>query len=149
MVRQLIPWNSMSGQLIDVFQREMEDLAGRLQDSDSCTGDSTPMFSPRADVLESDSTFELAMELSGVAKEDFDIEFLDGRLTISGEVKPKTLAEGMTLHRAERRTGKFRRIFALGNDVDSERISAEYENGILTVHVPKVEKVQPKKIQVN
>ena len=148
MVRDIIHWNSMGGQLLDAFNREMEGLADRLQDPDSWN-ETAPTFAPRTDVLETEKSFELELELPGMKASDFDIEFHEGRLTIAGERIKRVADEGETFRRTERQHGKFRRVFSLGNDIDSENVSATYENGILTVTVPKTAEVQPKKIKVN
>ncbi len=147
MVRQLIPWNTAGGQLLDVFRREMEDLAGRLQDSEGVT-DEMASFSPRTNVAETDKSYEISLDLAGMKPDDFKIEMLEGRLSISGERHHEAKEEGKTFHRIERRYGKFSRTFTLGQDVDPEAVAAEYKDGVLHVVVPKTAKAQPKRIQV-
>ena len=147
MVRDIIHWNSMGGQLLDAFNREMEGLADRLQDPESWN-DPAPTFAPRTDVLETDKSFEIDIELPGMKADDFEIEFHEGKLSVSGERVKRVAEEGQTLRRIERQHGKFRRVFSLGTDVDTNNVSANYENGILTVVVPKTPEVMPKKIKV-
>ena len=110
----------------------MEGLADRLQHPEEYS-ETAPTFVPRTDVLETDKSFELSIELPGMSANDFDIEFHEGRLTISGERTRAEAAEGTTLRRAERMFGKFRRVFALGNEIDSDTVVAKYDNGILFV----------------
>ncbi len=147
MVRQLVPWNSAGGQFVDAFVREMEGLASRLQD-ESAGSDELASFAPRTNVAETESAYELAIELPGMQPEDFNIEFHEGRLSVTGERERETKTEGKTYHRLERQYGKFRRTFTLGQDVDPTGVSAEYKNGILHVMVPKSERAKPTKIPV-
>ena len=81
-------------------------------------------------------------------KEDIEISLQDGMLTISGERKDET-AEGDKNARTERFVGKFRRSISLPTRVDSNKVNANYKDGILTVTLPKAEEVKPKQIQVN
>ena len=148
MVRDSIPWSSVGGQLVEAFNREMEDLAGRLQHPEGWK-EEVKAFSPRTDVVETATSFELSMEMPGMSAGDFDIEFHEGRLTISGERIRPSIEEGKTFRRTERLFGKFRRVFALGRDIDSSGVTASYDNGVLSVVVPKTAEVQPKKIKVN
>jgi HSP20 family protein len=145
MVRQILPWQA-GEQLFDVFRREMEDLADRIQEAG---GDDEATFAPRTNVAETATEFELSLEIPGMSADDIAIEMHEGRLTVSGERKQEEAVEGKTLHRVERRYGKFARVFKLGTEVNADKITADYANGVLTVTVPKTEKVQPKRIQVS
>ncbi len=144
MVRQFIPWNQAGGQILDIVRREMEDLAGRLQDEDG----ETTSFAPRSNVVETENSFELTLDLPGMKAEDFNIEMHEGRLTVSGERNVEIEAEGATFHRIERQSGTFHRSFKLNQEVDADDISADYESGVLRLQVPKVVKAQPTKIKV-
>jgi HSP20 family protein len=72
----------------------------------------------------------------------------DGVLTITGTRETETSEEGKTYHRIERRHGKFRRSFSLGDEMDTDKVEAEYKDGVLRVAIPKAEKVRPKKIEI-
>ncbi len=86
------------------------------------------------------------VELPGMRKEDIEISLQDGMLTISGERKS---AEGEKAERTERYVGKFRRSISLPTQVDANKVTATYRDGILTVTLPKAEEAKPKQIQVN
>ena len=146
MTRPIVPWNTR-GNLFDVVRREMDDFVGRLQDPDTWS-DEVTSFSPRTNVAETDKHFEIALDLPGMSADVFNIELHEGRLTITGERVKEETGEGKTFHRVERHYGKFRRTFTLGQDVDTEGVTAEYRNGVLTVLVPKTVKAQPRKIEV-
>jgi HSP20 family protein len=146
MVRTLIPWNS-GGQLLDAVRREMDELVGRFHDPEAWS-DELASFAPRTNIAETDRGYEISIDLPGMNADDFTIELHEGRLTVSGHREKEAKEEGKTYHRIERHYGKFRRSFNLGQDVDSEAVTAEYKDGVLHVFVPKTEKAQPKRIQV-
>ncbi len=148
MVRTLIPWNTAGGQIIDAVRREVDELVGRLQESDGWS-DEMSSFAPRTNVAETDKCYEITIDLPGMKAEQFTIELHEGRLSVSGEKMKEEKVDGKTFHRVERHFGKFRRTFNLGQDVDSDQVSAEYKDGVLSVFVPKTAKAQPKKIAVN
>ena len=139
--------NRGGGHLFDVVRREVDDFVNRLSDPESWT-DETTSFSPRTNVAETERLYEVSVDLPGMSPNDFSLEVHEGRLSISGERKREEIKEGKTFHRVERHYGKFHRTFTLGQDADTDGISAEYKDGVLTVTVPKEEKDQPKKIHV-
>jgi HSP20 family protein len=104
---------------------------------------------PRFDVSETDQQFEVSVDLPGMKAEDFTIEFSNGELWISGERKCEHEDKGKTWHRIERSYGTFRRGIPLTEAVKSDKITAEYKDGVLCVTVPKDEKAQPKRITVS
>lgn len=99
------------------------------------------------DVYEGDTAYTVYTALPGLAPEDIRVNFQDGVLTISGEIerKEEDKSRGLLL---ERTYGKFSRSVRLGQEVDSEKIEAEYENGVLKLTLPKAEKALPKQIPV-
>ncbi|PZR73430.1 MAG: heat-shock protein Hsp20 [Chthoniobacterales bacterium] len=105
-------------------------------------------WSPALDIYQNNDNVVARAELPGVRKEDIEISLHDGMLTISGERKSET-AEGDQAERSERYIGKFRRSVSLPTQVDANKVSASYRDGILTVTLPKAEEAKPKQIQVN
>jgi HSP20 family protein len=87
-------------------------------------------------------------ELPGVKSEDVKLSIENNVLTIGGEKRQEAEAKTERVHRYERSYGVFERAFALPNSVDPDKIEARYENGILTVTVPKIEKARPREIPV-
>ena len=116
------------------FTRHMELLNGRM---------------PALDVYEDKDNLIVKAELPGMKREEIDISFHDGTLTISGERKYDEKNEGAETYRAERFFGKFHRTLTLPKPVQSDKAKATYQNGILTVTLPKTEEAKPKQIQVN
>jgi HSP20 family protein len=106
-------------------------------------------WSPALDVFDEKDHFVVNAELPGMKKEEIELSFQDGVLSISGERKQTTeKTEGET-YRSERYFGKFQRSVTLPVAVDSSKISASYKDGILSVTLPKSEAAKPKQIQVN
>jgi HSP20 family protein len=100
--------------------------------------------------VENDKAFELHVAVPGMNKEDFQIEMNDSFLTISGERKFTTEKKDANWHSIETQYGNFSRSFSLPENVDTSRISAKYNNGILEVLIPKDEKKALKQtIKVN
>ncbi len=113
------------------------------------TTEATGAFLPPADVREMEKGYQISLELPGVKPEEVSVEFNDGNLQISGEKKTECCGEAKsTSLRAERRKGPFTRTFQFSTDVDSEKISAAFENGVLCITLPKAAQVLPKKIQI-
>ncbi|MEL7833116.1 Hsp20/alpha crystallin family protein [Fodinibius sp. Rm-B-1B1-1] len=104
-------------------------------------------FVPELNVYETDKEFEITVALPGMSKEDIDIGFENNTITISGERELKE-ENGKKYHRIESRFGKFERSLPLPNVIDEENISASYDNGVLTVTVPKLKEKAGKKIEV-
>ena len=146
MVSHLVPWNVRTSSVFDTLRREMDDFVGRLQESNRREG--TAWFAPSTNIAESDKGYEITIDLPGLTSEDFDLEFQDGNLTVTGTRKDETEEKGKTFHRIERKYGEFRRSFALGRDIDADKVEAEYSAGVLRILVPKAEEVRPKKITV-
>lgn len=112
------------------------------------TGGST--FVPKVDILESEKAFELQVAAPGLSKEDFKIEVNENVLTVSGERKFKDEKKEKNFYSLETNYGSFSRSFSLPENVDSTKIAARYNNGILELTLPKDEKkVLKSTIQVN
>ncbi len=94
-------------------------------------------FRPRANLESREKAYVVTLELPGVKKEDVTISVENGVLNISGEKKVTTSKEESGLYLEERISGNFYRSFRLSNDVDDRNIKAEYEDGVLTITLPK------------
>lgn len=105
-------------------------------------------WTPALDVYENGENVTVQVELAGLKKEDFDISLEDDVLTISGERKSETEAKEGESYRRERTYGSFRRSVTLPSPVKPDEVKAAYQDGILTVTLPKAEEAKPRKIQV-
>ena len=87
-------------------------------------------------------------ELPGFNLDDIDISVVQNILTLRGGRKPESLKEGENFHRRERWTGQFVRTLELPFEVDTSKVEAEYQNGLLSVRLPRTEEHKPKKISI-
>ena len=103
-------------------------------------------YSPRFDIWENDDEMILYGDLPGVMPEALDVRFENPVLTIHGKVSPRH--NDIKFLHGEYGIGDFHRTFTIGEAIDTERISAELKNGVVTVHLQKSEKVKPRRIEV-
>ena len=105
-------------------------------------------ISPRINVEENENEWLISAELPGVAKEDVKVNYQDGVLTLSGEKKMEKEEKDKNYHRVERSYGKFSRSLNINTAVVSDKIDAQYNDGVLIVTLPKAEEAKPKLIDV-
>lgn len=103
---------------------------------------------PAIDVFDQKDAVVLKAELAGMNPDDIQIEVEDNVLTIKGERRFEEEVDEDRYYRVERRFGSFQRSLALPQGMKASDITATYEDGILTVTVPKVEEEKPKRIEV-
>jgi HSP20 family protein len=96
-------------------------------------------FMPLADIVEHEKEYLIKIDLPEVPKEDVKVLFEDGVLTVKGERKVEKEVKGEKVHRTERYFGAFERSFVLPEDIDPKMIRAEARDGVLVVHMPKVD----------
>jgi len=96
-------------------------------------------FTPRVDVIEKETQFLVHVALPGIKKEEINIDLAKNVMTISGERKLKNENKEDKYHMVENFYGKFSRSFTLPENVDSTKIDAQFEDGILNVSIPKAE----------
>ncbi len=106
-------------------------------------------WNPAADVYDKDDRFVIKAELPGVDKKDITIDLKNGVLTLKGERSYDNEVTDDKYYRKERAYGKFERSFTLPVNVDSDKIKAEYKDGVLNIEIPKPEDHKPKKITVH
>ncbi|HEX9106389.1 MAG TPA: Hsp20/alpha crystallin family protein [Longimicrobiales bacterium] len=129
------------------MQREMD----RLLDTVWGRTPSEPAgWSVPADVVETDNEIRCLLEVPGLKLEDINVTLENNVLTVSGEKKFEELqgedAKG-TYHQ-ERRYGRFDRSFILPRNVDASRVNASYDNGVLTISLPKTEESKPRRVEI-
>ncbi len=132
------------------LQREVDSLFDRFFDRDRDGEDrsSSPVWSPRTDLLETDDSFRLRLDVPGMSKDDITINLQNNTLTVSGERTSERTEEDEEYVRVERAFGTFHRTFTLPDAVDVEQIEAAYDNGVLTIHVPKTETSTRRQIEI-
>jgi HSP20 family protein len=105
-------------------------------------------FRPPVDIFENGDELTIVADVPGVSPENFEINLQDNRLTITAVRDDIDLDEWDSVYE-EYREGHFLREFRLGKDIDQSNISARAKNGVLTLHLPKAEQAQTRKIEVN
>lgn len=106
-----------------------------------------PALLPPVDVVEDASGITLFADLPGVPKDKLNLHLEADSLTIEGEVA-LPVPEGMESTHAEVRLPRYRRVFTLSKELDSEKAAAEFNNGVLTLRIPKAEHAQPRRIEI-
>ncbi|MGE3151691.1 MAG: Hsp20/alpha crystallin family protein [Nitrospiraceae bacterium] len=105
-------------------------------------------WTPSVDISETEGEYIIKAELPEVKKEDVKITLEEGVLSIQGERKHEKEEKGKKFHRIERAYGRFVRSFVVPDYVDEAKIKAEYQDGVLHLHLPKSEKAKPRAIEV-
>ncbi len=103
---------------------------------------------PLVNVYDEGEEIAVSAELPGLSKDQVEITFHDGVLTLAGKREAPAGTEKMTLVRSERSVGEFEKDVAIPVKIDTERINAGFANGILTVRLPKAEEAKPKQIRI-
>jgi HSP20 family protein len=105
-------------------------------------------WAPLVDISEDDQEYLIKAELPEVKKEDVKVTAEEGTLTIMGERKFEQEVKGKKYHRVERAYGSFGRSFSLPDDASPANVSAEFKDGVLSVHLAKTEKAKPQHVEV-
>jgi HSP20 family protein len=108
----------------------------------------TPAFVPATDLAVGEGDLVLTMDVPGLTSEDLSIELLDGHLVVRGERKRPDLPEGTGLTHRERAYGRFERRIKVPDGIDPDAITASMDNGVLSLILPKPERMKPRTIAI-
>jgi HSP20 family protein len=122
---------------VENLEKKMRHFMKRFPDGISFE---TGSFNPKIDLAENDSKVMIHVELPGILKEDVKLSIQDNILTIKGEKKNETENEKLNFYRFERVYGTFSRSIEIPVDVDMEKISAKFDNGVLRIELTKTAK---------
>jgi HSP20 family protein len=100
------------------------------------------------DMVENKDGFVVKASIPGINPDDLDVSYSDDTLTIKGEIKEDSTVKEDQYHLRERRYGSFMRSITLPTKIKGDAIEASYQNGVLTLHLPKAEEVKPKRIAI-
>ena len=148
---KLVRWNPMreAADLFNEFDRVLESPLYRARMGMPLrTNDVVGSWSLALDVAEKGDVFTIKASLPGIKPEDLNVTLEDNVLTVQGEVKEDETIEEETYHIRERRFGSFSRSLRFPVPVNANEIVAAYDNGVLTLTVPKAEEVKPKRIEI-
>ena len=127
--------------LDDFFSPELIRFAG-----DDGAESAAMAWSPAADLTQTEDAYNLTVDLPGMSRKDIELTVEDHTLTLSGERRFER--EGVSVDRLERVHGRFARRFNLPADADGSTVSAEFENGVLSISISKVEEAKARKIAI-
>ncbi|TVQ66817.1 MAG: Hsp20/alpha crystallin family protein [Balneolaceae bacterium] len=130
----------------DLFGKRFSDIMDEFF-NDAVTS-RNEFFAPNIDISETDKQYLIDVEVPGLDKKDIELNVERNTLTVSGERRFENKEEGKTFHRVESSYGRFSRSFTLPENVDTETISANYNNGILSITVDKSEQMMKKQIKI-
>jgi HSP20 family protein len=137
----LIRWNPF-GELDSFLDRYSRDV--------SHLRDNTPsVWRPAATIVENEKEYVVSADLPAVKREDVSVTVENNLLSIKGERRIEKTADNETEHRRETYFGLFERRFSLPDDANADAISAESQDGVLTVRIPKVKSSQPEVRQIS
>src|SRR5213594_3408448 len=146
----LTRWNQFKD--LEILQNSLGSLFGRSQARWPQGQEETLRvvdWTPLVDISEDGKEYLIKAELPDVKREDVKITMEDGTLTITGDRKFEKEENGKKYHRVERAFGSFVRTFSLPDDASPGKVSAEFKDGVLTVHLAKDEKAKPQQVEIN
>ena len=145
-MRTLNRWEPFRGAtaLQEQINRVFGDVLERSSEESNLTA-----WAPAVDIFETEHELVVKADLPDVNSQDLDIRVENNILTIRGERKFEKKVNEDNYLRVERAYGTFSRSFTLANSVNADAIKAEYQNGVLTLTIPKREEAKPKQIKVN
>jgi HSP20 family protein len=151
-ITDLIPWRRQEPARreeseLTAFERDVDRLFERFFRGGTLApfGESWGAFSPSVDVVETEDEIKVSAELPGLEDKDIEVSLDRGVLTISGEKSEEHKEERENYYRAERTYGSFRRAISLPTDVNEDEVEAVFQNGVLTITMPKAEVVEGRK----
>jgi HSP20 family protein len=134
---------------ITSIQSEMNRLFNTFFDTPTAgNGSAARRWIPAMDLVETDDHFVLKADLPGLKEEDVNIEVEENVLTVSGERKAEHEDKREGYVRVERSYGSFRRSLTLPEGVDAEAVTANFDNGVLEVRIPKPEERKPRRVAI-
>jgi HSP20 family protein len=145
----VVQWNPVPGlmRMREELNRLSHPSMGRGDGEEEATwGQGT--WVPPVDIYETEDAFILEAELPGVTTDDIAIEFVENRLILRGERRPKPEAKEEQYRRRERAYGRFERMFLLPTLIDRDHVTAQVQHGVLTLRLPKSEMAKPKRIPI-
>lgn len=135
--------------------RELEDMSSRLNRlfnqpvlARTTEGEAFADWAPAIDVQETETEYLIKADLPAVKRDEVKVTVEDGILAVEGERKQEKEEKGKTFHRIERSYGRFVRRVSMPSDVDQAKMTADFKDGVLTVHLPKSAAAKPRTVDV-
>lgn len=148
MLGTLMPRRERPLRLFGDFDREMTEMMNRFFGPTEAGWKTFDEFRPLTNLAETETAYEVTLDLPGVKPEEVRVEMRNGDLWVTGEKKEEKEEKGKTFHRVERTYGRFERLVPLPGTVNEERIEAAYKDGVLKVTLPKAVENKAHRIEV-
>lgn len=146
----LVRWDS--SRELDALQGEVNRLFSSFFDTPTSRGQqgngTRRRWVPAMDLVETEDAFVLKADLPGIGESDVNVELENNVLTIAGERKTEHEERHEGYYRLERATGAFSRSLSLPEGIDAEAVQAAFDNGVLTVRIPKPAQAKPRKVKI-
>ena len=133
------PFGLLQHEFDELFDRLSADWDGRRLTSE---------LNVASDLSETADAFQIRMDVPGIKADDINVQVTGNTVQISGERKEEKEEKGKTWHRVERRSGKFSETLRLPSGVNEEKVQAEFQDGVLTVTLPKSEASKTRTVKV-
>lgn len=143
----LIPWKPFRKEL-EPFRREMERLWERFFGETWLARPFTEEWQPSADIVETEASIVVKADLPGLEASDIDVSISEDVLTIKGEKRKEEEKTGERVHSIERYYGSFQRSFRIPTTIQTDKVEASFEKGVLSITLPKTEEAKKKEIKV-
>jgi len=143
-MRDLVDFERQFNKMFNSFENRF----GISRNKDEENEYENAVWMPLTDIYEDKEKYTLKLDLPGIKKDDVKISFVDNKLSISGERSQESEHKDSKCHRIERSFGRYYRSFNLPENVQSDKIIAEFKDGQLTISVPKAEEAKPKEIEI-
>ncbi len=144
----LVPWKSFKDDM-ERLRREMDNLWNRLAGETSLAKSLQREWAPTTDTTETSDAIHIKAELPGLEPSDIEVSILDDVLTIKGEKKQEEEKEEEHHHYRECFYGSFQRSFRLPAEVQTDKIEAKFDKGVLRITLPKSEETKKKEIKIH
>lgn len=142
----IVPWKSFGE--ISRLRREMDDLFNRIFGETSLSKIGLGKWQPLVDISETNTDVIVKAELPGIDAKDVDVSITGDRLTIKGEKQQEKEEKEENRYRSERFYGTYERVIDLPASIVENKTEATFDKGILTITLPKVEKVKRKQVKI-
>jgi HSP20 family protein len=145
----LVRWTPMGN--LQSFQHEMNRMFNQFFQGSNGeeVGSKLSTWTPSVDIHETDDVLVIKAELPGVSKDDVSIDVHQNTLTLRGQRKHEAEVKDEQYHRVERSYGSFQRSFTLPSTIDYEKVQATFKDGVLELHLPRLESAKPRQIAIN
>ena len=142
-------FTTMRDEMDRMFERFLSNPFASLESQDRWFGNfAAAEFLPKIDVTDDKDFLRIACEVPGVDSNDLEIEVQDGVLTLSGHKRQEETTENEGCYHTERSYGYFRRSIPLPAEIDSAKADARFDNGVLTIKLPKTERAKQQTTKV-